>query len=717
VKLYHQSRPIDELPFPSVTVCPFDVPIDQFALFRKMLNNLPFECSYSSDCDHEIRALVYPILNVILSQMKDGLMRKVKDLEEGEVFSFLSTFLQERFKGFGDVLKGGAYQNILVRLKMKGITENEIIEEVSANMGIYYSLEIDSLQFDEEEFEQANSTATLEEKKLAAVLTWMFFFSEHSMRSKYLGNFVAKALPKASPLMFGLNGIHRSREEWEQIRQEFPLAYYVHDLSSNMFRALTGYKGERNVSLMDLNFLLSNWQDRRVDGHSFSWTKEFMPYSILPQGPSKYSGGELKRLIDGQCNFFMGIFIKEYKPTACSRYAICCETQRLASHLSSMDYSPLFYIMSVLKGRMQEEETRFIYRANGTVYRDKSPDPDVMAPIGACNFGNKDELPATVTGCNMFKPVSTDNGICYAFNSDNVLRKSKFRALIDKTYEVEEDADEELRLGGVGKRLTLFMNRKTYPSQGLGIQASGAFSVAVNLHSKSFDFMQKQLVVEAGSHTIITVRPKMLRSQSNLKSLDVAQRGCLFPEEGNDMMKMLRNYSQEGCSFECMHAFAVEKCQCIPWDFPFLDDSTAPICDFLGYVCFKSALIDATHRSEACRHCLPDCDLTTFETEVHIKPVNFREICNPVQTWIDVYSYNYDPYIRDRLTGAFHWLTEDDYLEHYFLNPIEYCEHIIKDSALVTVQITQDYTLSKRAVRNSFSKKLALVGRTPAILS
>ena len=72
-----------------------------------------------------------------------------------------------------------------------------------------------------------------------------------------------------------------------------------------------------------------------------------------------------------------------------------------------------------------------------------------------------------------------------------------------------------------------------------------------------------------------------------LKSFDNAlidqysmiERNCRFPQESYGL-KFSKTYSRQNCIFECQVKSALDKCKCVPWYIPKLEDSQ--FCDLLG---------------------------------------------------------------------------------------------------------------------------------------
>ena len=90
---------------------------------------------------------------------------------------------------------------------------------------------------------------------------------------------------------------------------------------------------------------------------------------------------------------------------------------------------------------------------------------------------------------------------------------------------------------------------------------------------------------------------------------------------------LFKDYSQANCKFECQLKAAYEKCHCVPWDYPHLNDSMA-ICD--GYVreIFKEIMVNPETK-EACQFCENDCTTTSYSYSVYATKIDANFLCKP----------------------------------------------------------------------------------------
>ena len=75
------------------------------------------------------------------------------------------------------------------------------------------------------------------------------------------------------------------------------------------------------------------------------------------------------------------------------------------------------------------------------------------------------------------------------------------------------------------------------------------------------------MTVDPGHTTRIQVSATKTSSYPELLDVDVDKRGCRFSKE-NDNMKIMTNYTEAGCRFECLLQLARDECGCSPWNYP-----------------------------------------------------------------------------------------------------------------------------------------------------
>ena len=114
--------------------------------------------------------------------------------------------------------------------------------------------------------------------------------------------------------------------------------------------------------------------------------------------------------------------------------------------------------------------------------------------------------------------------------------------------------------------------------------------------------------VKAGYISTIRLTPSQIVTSPDTIHMPKEHRGCQFQHE-NDDLTIFKVYTEANCNFECKLKIALEKCHCMPWDYPHFNDSVAT-CDRFGGLCFKNFL-DHDNTTKQCK-CLPDCAITTY---------------------------------------------------------------------------------------------------------
>ena len=100
-------------------------------------------------------------------------------------------------------------------------------------------------------------------------------------------------------------------------------------------------------------------------------------------------------------------------------------------------------------------------------------------------------------------------------------------------------------------------------------------------------------------------------------TIDEKRRKCRFATH-NKGLTLFRRYSQGACQFECQIKMAIEKCGCVPWDYPQLAEANlTEVCEGWGRHCFESDLRNDAKRLKFCRHCLPDCSITRYISSIY----------------------------------------------------------------------------------------------------
>ena len=118
--------------------------------------------------------------------------------------------------------------------------------------------------------------------------------------------------------------------------------------------------------------------------------------------------------------------------------------------------------------------------------------------------------------------------------------------------------------------------------------------------------------IRVGYKATFRITPSQTVTHQDTAHLPKEKRGCQFQHE-NDELSIFKVYTESSCIFECKLNIALDKCHCMPWDYPHFNNSVAT-CDKFGGLCFKTFMEhpDTTRQYK----CLPDCIITTYSYSI-----------------------------------------------------------------------------------------------------
>jgi len=202
----------------------------------------------------------------------------------------------------------------------------------------------------------------------------------------------------------------------------------------------------------------------------------------------------------------------------------------------------------------------------------------------------------------IFKTIPTDLGVCCAFNiklAEDIYHSRSYTNIVKNLQEYETNNSAF---------------RQDYLSLNSLISYKG-----------SFPYMAEEgFEIKPGHHNIISLSAMRVDADDSMHSIDPVSRNCRFYDESS-ILKIYKNYTYSNCLFECglLKAYNIHKC--IPWYFPFYDD-TFQICDpwitkeFLDYM--------SNTESQNCKKCLPECSSTLFDLSITTIPFSRCDYTN-----------------------------------------------------------------------------------------
>ena len=137
------------------------------------------------------------------------------------------------------------------------------------------------------------------------------------------------------------------------------------------------------------------------------------------------------------------------------------------------------------------------------------------------------------------------------------------------------------------------------------------------------DLRSSGVEVQPGYVSTFLISPSQIVTSEAAKNLPISKRNCLFQHESR-RLSLFREYSQSNCVFECQLNVAYDKCHCIPWDYPHLNDSMN-ICDRFGRDCFEKFMANSTFIKNC--DCLPECATTRYAYSVSSTAIDSEALC------------------------------------------------------------------------------------------
>ncbi|KAF4532508.1 hypothetical protein B566_EDAN007623, partial [Ephemera danica] len=206
---------------------------------------------------------------------------------------------------------------------------------------------------------------------------------------------------------------------------------------------------------------------------------------------------------------------------------------------------------------------------------------------------------SVVSKCeNLFQEVTTDDGICCAFNSlsEALVRRDRSEGILNpEQYWTPENGYPPGKRSfprrgaapGVSAGLSLLLDVQLHE---YFLPRSGSVGFKVLLHSpaevpavKEFGF-----AISPGAESYVSVRPSVVYSTRQIRSLAQSRRKCYFQEERP--LAFYRYYSVSSCIAECLANATLLKCGCKEYFMPVISGSRnrklcdcQPACTELGY--------------------------------------------------------------------------------------------------------------------------------------
>jgi Amiloride-sensitive sodium channel len=252
--------------------------------------------------------------------------------------------------------------------------------------------------------------------------------------------------------------------------------------------------------------------------------------------------------------------------------------------------------------------------------------------IKSCKWKGK-----AISCSSIFKKVTTDNGICCAFNrdsADKIYTESVYTNTVEtlekfeKINSFEDSALPDWYINNVEPNseagnqmgLSLILDAHTDQIADYSLTSDVEGLTAMVIPPDEFPVLAfNGFQVKAGHNNLVALSATRIKADNDIRSIDPQKRNCFFSDETN-AVKLYKKYSQTNCILECKLLYAQKHIKnenmnyssCTPWNLPFVGNASK-MCDPWEKVSIFS-IIAKSVPSSACSHCLPDCNQVIYQT-------------------------------------------------------------------------------------------------------
>ena len=725
------SAPIRFVQFPTVTVCPdLTNPVDNWGYLEKLLNHVEFSCdAYHKNCNRT-QKVRDELVNTIISKV----MKKVVSMHINNPASpiWYTTSSWDELQGIWySVIRAETANHIAnKRLSLNDISNGALNSFVKKTSFPHW---LNTIANYTEECQICNmppcNKACEGLMKIATSYldaAELLLHDHHIPLGLFLTTFANLTGTEIGPVTwstFDDTHIYSIVEDCLKVSQHEKI---MHKYFAELGVAL-GFEENETLSLFDIPSIMSKLDNEDTIVKEASQVFIHSHCAALKKDPE---------LTNNNKDCYNGIWsqngIKNYPCKVGQEQDQCCNywSKQLGHKLK-----PIMKIMRMAIGRgishlnLTDFLTPFIEKPSIVRYKmqsistDDGQIRDLTSYLPFCSYAEPAMLS---TDCKLFEPVTTDLGICYAFNNEatlSFLKASLFKESFAEAYASDLHFDHATIIKGQGagpkNALDFFIDnsrflkkKKTTKNYMVGISSANQY-FEVNAIAKS---------VRPGHIKIFDVSPVEVSATEALMDIPLSQRKCKLPHESES--QLFQKYSQTSCEFECKIKLSADQCSCIPWDIPRPDgDFYWPICDVYGNSCFFSALnkYDAV---DNCK-CLPDCNGVRFSINEQEFKTNIDDYCSDpngigkrlvkdkLESGYDGLLYKYHMFFKLNATNSSILPSSDSDSNNFNEKLKMICKELfMKDIAIVSVRFeTKKYIRSIMDKRVTFGDKLAAFGK------
>uniref|UniRef100_A0AAG5DG39 Pickpocket n=1 Tax=Anopheles atroparvus TaxID=41427 RepID=A0AAG5DG39_ANOAO len=280
---------------------------------------------------------------------------------------------------------------------------------------------------------------------------------------------------------------------------------------------------------------------------------------------------------------------------------------------------------------------------------------------------------------HLFKPMLTETGMCYTFNSmssDEMLRKEQ----LHKEYEYLTE-DQRSQKWSIDEGYAINAGGNTYPrrSFGAGIRA-GMYVILrvklddvdylcgnsfrgykVHLHAPNqYPRMYSQYFrIPLSQEVSVSIDPLVMETAANIQNYDPNRRQCYYNHER--YLKYFKVYTKSNCEIECLANYTLKTCGCAHFAMPRTSDvricglGMASCCDQALSVLEEMDLLQALNNTikfaNRC-NCLPACNAIFYNTEISQALFDWRKLLQTEHSYLSIH-YKVSRFIRIKRSELF----------------------------------------------------------------